>query len=326
MKQLIEKIISGECLSHIESKAFIHSIHDESITIEHIVTVLTCIQFRGIQLPEIIGFREALLELSLPIQLQSENAIDLCGTGGDNKNTFNISTTTSLVLAAMGQQVIKHGNYGVSSNCGSSNVLEALGFEFTTSERKLEVQLAQSQFCFLHAPHFHPTLKKVSEIRKNLGTRTLFNSLGPLVNPVQPSFQLTGTYSLELAKIYQHVLRDIRENFKVVYSLDGYDEFTMTDTTRILGAQTDQSRTSKDYNERAIMPHSLAGGKTIHESAMIVRDILKGKGSFDQNSVIAGNVAEALHCIDESIVKLEAYKEATQFILSGQAAKHFKLN
>ncbi len=326
MIQIIEKIIEGEILNQKESSAFIHAIENENIATEHIVTVLACIQFRGIQLPEIIGFREALLELSNTLQLNTENAIDLCGTGGDGKNTFNISTTTSLVLAAMGKNVIKHGNYGVSSNCGSSNVLEALGFEFTTNEKKFEEHLKNTNFCFLHAPNFHPTLKKVSEIRKNLGVRTIFNSLGPLVNPCQPKFQMTGTYSLELAKIYQHVLRDVRTNFKVIHSLDGYDEFTMTDATRILGVNSDQTRTSNDYLEQAIIPSTLLGGNTIQESAIIVKNILAGKGSRDQNTVIAGNVAEALHCFDDSIIKLEAYQEANQFILSGQAAKHFNLN
>lgn len=325
MKQIVHKILANHYLDYQECSSFIHAIAEESISNEHIIAILTGIQMRGIQLEELKGFRSALLELTVPVQIDS-NAIDLCGTGGDSKNTFNISTTTSMVLAAMNYKVIKHGNYGVSSLCGSSNVLEQLGFSFSNDSSILQDQLDNQNICFLHAPLFHPTMKKVAAIRTNLGIRTLFNSLGPLVNPIQPTHQMTGTYSLELAKIYHHILKEDRTNYKVVYGLDGYDELTLTNTTRILGPGMDQIHSANTFGIQAIIPGALEGGVSLNESAEIVRSILSGKGTEQQTNVIAANVSEAIQCIEPSTQLLDAFQESKSFILSGQAAKHFKFN
>lgn len=325
MKELVEKIIENNYLTKEECRELIYAIAENTIQSEQIVAILVGIQMRGIQLDEIEGFREALLELALPLNI-SNNAIDLCGTGGDGKNTFNISTTTSLVLAAMNYKVIKHGNYGVSSSCGSSNVLEELGFQFSTDENRLQNELDTLNICFLHAPFFHPTLKKVASIRTNLGVRTLFNSLGPLVNPCQPTHQITGTYSLELAKIYQHILKNERSNYKIMYGLDGYDELTLSNSTRLLGKHEDVIRTAKNYNVPPINPVSLKGGDSLFNSARIVKEIISGIGSMEQSNVIAANCAEAITCIDSSISLIDAFKESLRFIRSGQTSKHFKLN
>lgn len=325
MKQIVQKILANHYLDYQECESFIHAIAEESISDEHVIAILTGIQMRGIQLEELKGFRSALLELANPVEIDA-NAIDLCGTGGDSKNTFNISTTTSMVLAAMNYKVIKHGNYGVSSLCGSSNVLEQLGFEFSNDSHILQNQLDQLNICFLHAPLFHPTMKKVAAIRTNLGIRTLFNSLGPLVNPVQPTHQMTGTYSLELAKIYHHILKGERTNYKVVFGLDGYDELTLTNTTRILGSGMDQIRSANTFGIQSILPTQLLGGDSLLDSAKIVRSILSGNGTEQQTNVIAANVAEAIQCIHPTTQLLEAFQEGKSFILSGQAAKHFKFN
>lgn len=325
MKELVEKIIENNYLTKEECRELMYAIAENTIQSEQIVAILVGIQMRGIQLDEIEGFREALLELALPLNI-SNNAIDLCGTGGDGKNTFNISTTTSLVLAAMNYKVIKHGNYGVSSSCGSSNVLEELGFQFSTDENRLQNELDTLNICFLHAPFFHPTLKKVASIRTNLGVRTLFNSLGPLVNPCQPTHQITGTYSLELAKIYQHILKNERSNYKIMYGLDGYDELTLSNSTRLLGKHEDVIRTAKNYNVLPINPVSLKGGDSLFNSARIVKEIISGIGSMEQSNVIAANCAEAITCIDSSISLIDAFKESLRFIRSGQTSKHFKLN
>ena len=325
MKEIVEKIIENNYLTTTECQAIIHSIAEETIHPEQVVAILTGIQFRGIQLEEIQGFRSALLELALPITI-SNNAIDLCGTGGDGKNTFNISTTTSLVMAAMNYKVIKHGNYGVSSSCGSSNVLEELGFRFSNESHTLQNQLDTLNICFLHAPLFHPTLKKVASIRTNLGIRTIFNSLGPLVNPCQPTHQMTGTYSLELAKIYHHVLKNERENYKVMYGLDGFDELTLSNSTRLLGKREDVIRSAKNYNVAPINSERLHGGKTLYHSAKMVKEIIAGKGSEEQTNVIAANCAEAITCINPSIELMDAFNESLTFIRSGQTIKHFKLN
>ena len=274
MKNTLNKIIERQPLTFQEAKNIIYAIAEEKINDSQIVAILVGLQMRGLQLEEIKGFREALLELCLPVELDGSNALDLCGTGGDGKNTFNISTTTSFVVSAMGYQVIKHGNYGVSSSCGSSNVLEELGYTFTNDSKLLNKQLEDSNICFLHAPLFHPTLMKVGPLRKNLGIRTFFNSLGPLVNPVQPKNQLTGTFNLELAKIYQHILKDDRNEFRVVYGMDGYDEFTLTDQTRILGRTSDEYLSANNFSINAVNSESIHSGNSIKNAADIIRSIL----------------------------------------------------
>jgi anthranilate phosphoribosyltransferase len=325
MKNLLEKILDQEFFTEEEAILFIEAIEKDLLNEQQIAGVLVGIQMRGLQLEEIKGFKKALLALSVEVDLPNDEAMDLCGTGGDGKNTFNISTTTSLVLAAMGKKVIKHGNYGVSSLCGSSNVLEELGFTFSANSSELNKSYKEQNIAFLHAPLFHPTMKKVAPIRKKLGIRTLFNAMGPLVNPVQPAYQMTGTFSLELAKMYQHVLKDKRKGYKVVYGLDGYDELTLTDQTRVLSQKSDYIRNSNSFEVESLSQDSLFGGSNIHEAAELVRNISKGSGTAEQTTVVAANVAESLLCFDDSINLGEAFQESKDFILSGQTAKHFKL-
>ena len=322
MKYLLEKILSRATFNEEEAILFIEAVDKELLTVEQIVGILIGIQMRGLHIEEIKGFKKALLALSLPVHLPSENAIDLCGTGGDGKDTFNISTTTSLVLAAMGHKVLKHGNYGVSSICGSSNVIEALGFELTTNPQALEKSYKEKNIAFLHAPLFHPTLKKVSQIRKNLGIRTLFNVMGPLVNPAQPDYQMTGTFSLELALAYQHVLKNQRKSFKIVHGLDGYDELTLTDETRVLSQDNDCVLNARHFNVPKINAFDINGGTTIQEACKIVKDISNGKGSEAQNHVIAANVTEAVR-MKSNDSPIEIFQETISFLKSGQTAKHF---
>ncbi len=326
MKNTLNKIIERQPLTFQEAKNIIYAIAEEKINDAQIVAILVGMQMSGLQLDEIKGFREALLELCLPVQLDASNALDLCGTGGDGKNTFNISTTTSFVVSAMGYKVIKHGNYGVSSSCGSSNVLEELGYTFTNDSKILNKQLEASNICFLHAPLFHPTLMKVGPLRKNLGIRTFFNSLGPLVNPAQPKNQLTGTFNLELAKIYQHILKDDRNEFRVVYGMDGYDELTLTDQTRILGRTSDEYLSANNFSIDAVNSESIHSGNSIKDAADIVRSILRGESSVEKTNVIAANTALALQCYhpNESIQNL--FNEAVSFIRKGETAKFHKIN
>lgn len=325
MKRFLEIIMDKEYFSKNTASEFVHDMGEGTVTDAEIAAILAGIQFRGVSLEELDGFREALLERALKPEIDASGCIDVCGTGGDGKDTFNISTTSAMVLAAMGHKVIKHGNYGVSSSCGSSNVLESLGFQFTSSDAQLNDDLGKNNICFLHAPLFHPTLKKVAPVRKNLGVRTIFNSLGPLVNPVQPSFQLTGTYSLELAKMYQHVLRSNRSAFSVVYAMDGYDEITLTDSARILAKDNDSILASEHFGKKNINAHSLKSGGTIEQAAKILVSIARGKGSDAQTDVVAANVATAIRTIDSTNNIKDAFNEAQQFIRSGQTAKHFSL-
>ncbi|XOV69066.1 MAG: anthranilate phosphoribosyltransferase [Fluviicola sp.] len=324
MKRFLEIIMDKEYFTREVASEFIHAIGEGSISDGEIAAILAGIQFRGVSLDELDGFREALLKRALKPEIDSENCIDVCGTGGDGKDTFNISTTSALVLAAMGYKVIKHGNYGVSSSCGSSNVLESLGFQFKTNSKDLSHDLERTNICFLHAPLFHPTLKKVAPVRKQLGVRTIFNSLGPLVNPVQPSYQLTGTYSLELAKMYQHVLRPNRKSFSVVYAMDGYDEITLTDSARLLENDNDSMVSAESFGETVVNSEQLKSGGTIDKASEILRSIASGNGSETQTKVVAANVATAIQTMTPQTSLRDAYVEAHQFILSGQTAKHFK--
>lgn len=326
MKHLLDKILDNEIFTKEDGYQFIHAINDGALTNESIAGILVGIQMRGIQLQELIGFRQALLELSITPDLEKDSAIDLCGTGGDGKDTFNISTTSSLILAAMGKKVIKHGNYGVSSVCGSSNVLEEIGFTFSNDNAELQRSLKEKNICFLHAPLFHPAMKKVAPIRRNLGVRTIFNALGPLVNPVQPSHQLTGTYSLELARIYQHVLKDERTDFRVVYGMDGYDEITLTDSTRTLGKYRDEIIEAQNFGAQKLQPEELYSGASTKEAAKILVSILNGNGTNAQNSVVASNVAMTFQTFNPGAELSDQYAQSLDFIKSGQAAKHFNLN
>lgn len=319
MNYLLNKLLHHEHLTFKEASSFMFSIEAEEYTPEKISGMLMLIQMRGAQLDEMRGFRSALLELSNRIELDSDQAIDLCGTGGDGKNTFNISTTTSFVLAAMGKKVIKHGNYGVSSLCGSSNVLEELGVEFTQDAGELQRQLDERNICFLHAPLFHPTMKKVAPIRRNLGVRTIFNNLGPLVNPAQPKFQLTGTYSLELARMYQHLLRNERTDYRVLYGMDGFDELSLTDDTRVLGPSSEEVFNASSFECSPIQLSEIKGGRTIHDAAITLTNIMKGNGSQAQNSVVAANTAVALQLYHPTTHLKELYSEALHFIESGNA-------
>jgi len=326
MKRFIEIIMDKDFFSRETAAAFIHAIGENKLSEQEIAAVLFGIELRGVTLEELNGFREALLERALKPDLETENSIDVCGTGGDGKDTFNISTTAALVLAAMGYKVIKHGNYGVSSSCGSSNVLESLGFEFSQNNKSLSSDLKANNICFLHAPLFHPTLKNVSHTRKNLGVRTIFNSLGPLVNPVQPPFQLTGTYSLELAKMYQHILRPNREGFSVAFAMDGYDEITLTDTARLLSKDNDQIVSPAQFGTKPVSTSLLKSGGSVNKAAKVLRDIVKGNGTEAQTRVVAANVATAIRTIKPETKLSDAFDETLSFIRSGQTAKHFNLS
>ena len=323
MKQLLNKIIAQESFSFEESKDLIYAIENETVNQETLAGILIGFQIKGLDVQEVSGFRKALLELCTPIEIESEHAIDLCGTGGDGKNTFNISTTSSLILAAMGRKVIKHGNYGVSSVSGSSNVLEAIGFSFQKESGELQRSLDDKNICFLHAPLFHPTLKKAAGARGNLGVRTLFNCLGPLVNPAQPKYQLTGTYSLELAKTYQHILKNERNDYRIVFGMDGYDEITLTDSTRVLGKYNDQIVNSSSFDSRVLEPIDINGGSTVDEAAKILMNILKGQGTYAQSTSVSANVAMGLQLYSPNESLLDLFNESKRFIASGQAAKHF---
>jgi anthranilate phosphoribosyltransferase len=326
MNELFHKVLQNHSLIEDDCEMLIDAIDKDLINEYQLAGILTTLHLRGEKLSEISGFRSALLKRSVVPELDGSDAIDMCGTGGDGKNTFNISTTSSFVMAAMGYKVIKHGNYGVSSSCGSSTVVEALGLKLTADQKELQKDLSNKNLCFLHAPLFHPTMKKVGQLRQKLGIRTIFNSLGPLVNPVQPAYQQTGTFSLELARSYAYVLRSERKRFIVFHGMNGYDELTLCDTTRAIGSQEDRILEPKDYLLPKILPDSIHSASTPHENASLIRSILKGEGSEEQTNVIAANVTEAQLLYHPRSNREEIFRETKKYIRSGYAAKHFKLS
>jgi len=323
MKHILDKIITRAHLDKTEAYNCMLAIGNGTLNDAQTVALITGIQMRGLQLDELNGFREAILELALPMHFDVGDSIDVCGTGGDGKNTFNISTATAFVLAGMGYKVVKHGNYGVSSLCGSSNVLENLGYTFTNDRDTLQKQLDSANICFMHAPLFHPALKAVAPLRKALGIATFFNSMGPLVNPANPTHQLSGTYSLELARQYQHALRKERKEFTVLHGMDGFDELTFIGVTRVLGQQRDELIEGSPLKS-TIKLSEISGGDTVDAAAKLLASLLQGKGTKQQNTVLAGNVALALQTFHPEKSFEAAFAKAHEAVLSGNAINPLK--
>jgi anthranilate phosphoribosyltransferase len=279
---------------------------------------MTVYLMRSITIDELHGFRDALLELSMPIDLGADT-LDIVGTGGDGKNTFNISTLSCFIVAGAGKKVAKHGNYGASSISGASNVMEKLGYVLSGDPSKLKKELDATHFCFLHAPAFHPALKTVGPIRKNLGIRTFFNMLGPLVNPAAPAFQLVGVYSPEMARIYNYLLQETGKPFTIVHSLDGYDEISLTSDAKIITREGEKIMTPEQLGKRSVSPSDIFGGNSVDEAAGIFLKIIKGEGTWAQNAVVLANAAMALHGTNSYHDYEEAYATAVESLESGKA-------
>jgi len=274
---------------------------------------------RSITIDELQGFRDALLELCVRIDLNGYEVIDIVGTGGDGKNTFNISTLACFIVAGTGQKVAKHGNYGASSISGASNVMEQLGFKFKNDKDRLKKEVDEANICFLHAPMFHPALKTVAPIRKNLGIRTFFNMLGPMVNPAFPKFQLVGVYNLEMARIYNYLLQQTLGTFTIIHGVDGYDEISLTSDTKVITNQGERVMTPEQLGKRMVMASDIHGGNSTEEAAKIFVRILKGDGSWAQNAVVLANAAMALHCTGSYRSYDDAYAAAVESLESGKA-------
>jgi len=260
-----------------------------------------------------------LLELCVKADFSEFDTIDIVGTGGDGKNTFNISTLACFIVAGTGQKVAKHGNYGASSISGSSNVMEQLGYKFKNENSTLKRELDEAGICFLHAPLFHPALKTVGPIRKNLAMRTFFNMLGPMVNPASPTYQLVGVYSLEMARIYNYLLQLSGKPFTIIHSLDGYDEISLTNDTKVITNEGEKIMTPEQLGKRMVSPQDISGGNSVEEAAKIFTTILKGEGTWAQNAVVLANAAMALHCTGNFNTYNDAYNAAVESLESGKA-------
>ncbi|SDX09389.1 anthranilate phosphoribosyltransferase [Flavobacterium degerlachei] len=307
-------------LSKEEAKNVLVNISNGSYNPSQISAFLTVYMMRSISIEELAGFREALLELCIRVDLSAYNAIDLCGTGGDGKDTFNISTLASFVAAGAGIKVAKHGNYGVSSISGSSNVMEKLGIKFSNENDFLERSIDQAGICVLHAPLFHPAMKNVGPIRKELAVKTFFNMLGPMVNPSFPKNQLVGVFNLELARMYAYLYQNTDVNFTILHSLDGYDEVSLTSPTKIITSSMEGMLSHESFDVRLLSQSEIEGGKTIDESAQMFTDIISGKGTEAQNNVVCANAAMAIATVTKCS-PLEGFEQAKESLLSGKGLK-----
>lgn len=320
MKNLLLKLIECQKLTFDESRELMHGIAHNEVNEAQIASVLTAFIIRSVSIEELSGFRQALLDLAVKVNLNNGYGIDLCGTGGDGKNTFNISTASAFVVAAAGYPVIKHGNYGATSVSGSSNVMEYLGYKFSNDEGKLQKELDMAGICFLHAPLFHPALKAVGPTRKQLGVKTFFNILGPLVNPANPQYQISGVYSTEVGRIYSYFLQSADRNYLVLHSLDGYDEISLTSPVRIFSRKGEKVMNLADNGFLKVTLSDISGGKDIRESAEIFISVLENRASREQHSVILANSAMAITCIDETKTLADSMEIAGEAIRSGKAA------
>lgn len=318
MKHVLNRLINHENISADEAKQILINISKGDYNQSQIAAFLTIFMMRTVTLEELKGFRDALLELCIPVDLSAYNPIDLCGTGGDGKDTFNISTLSSFVTAAAGVPVAKHGNYGVSSACGSSNVLESLGVKFSNDVDFLERAIATTGICVLHAPLFHPAMKNVAPIRRELGVKTFFNMLGPMVNPAFPKNQMVGVFSLELLRLYNYLYQGTDKNYSIVHDLGGYDEISLTNVVKIVSNQSEVLFSAEDLGLKNNTQEAIFGGNTIADASKIFKTIISGNGSEAQNNVVCTNAGLAI-ATAKKIPHKDGFEMAKEALYSGKA-------
>jgi anthranilate phosphoribosyltransferase len=324
MKEILKYLFEHKTLSREKAKQILVNISKGIYSDAEIASFTTVYLMRSITIPELLGFRDALIELCVPVNLKPFNVLDIVGTGGDGKNTFNISTLSCFIVAGAGQKIAKHGNYGASSISGASNVMEAHGYKFSSDNKKLSEEVDKANICFMHAPLFHPALKVVGPIRKNLGVRTFFNMLGPMVNPALPAVQVIGVYNLEMARIYSYLLQQSNARFTIVHGLDGYDEISLTSDTKIITNDGEKIFSAEALGKRIVSPQDIYGGSSADEAAKIFLKILKGEGSWAQNAVVIANAAIALSSTGNFSDYENCYELAVESLESGKAYQSFK--
>ena len=325
MKNLLKDLYNHKIMNKDEAKNALILLTNGTANASQISSFLTIFLMRDITSEELDGFREAMIELSININIDGSELIDLCGTGGDGKDTFNISTVSSFVVAGAGIKVAKHGNYGVSSSCGSSNIISHLGHKFSNDVDTLRYTLEKSNICFLHAPLFHPSLKNISPIRGELGVKTFFNMLGPMVNPIQPKNQLVGVFNSNIFRLYSHIYSKSDKNYCIVHSIDGYDEISLTSPFKLFSNHSDIMLEPKDLNFDNIEPLSLSGGKNIDESLKIFLNVLKNKGKKEQIDSVLANSGLAIYCAKKLSSINDGVDLARESLESGKAYNCLKL-
>ena len=325
MKQILTKLFDHQPLTHAEAHAAMRQLGEGGANPAETAAFLAVYRMRPIPVAELAGFRQALLDLSRDPELGTHDVLDIVGTGGDGKNTLNISTLACFVVAGAGEKVAKHGNFGVSSVSGASNVLAHFGYDFEAGADQLRRQLDRAGICFLHAPAFHPAMRHAGPIRRELGLRTFFNILGPLVNPARPNAQLLGVFSLELQRLYHYLMQPTGARYAVVHALDGYDELALTGPAKVVSSFAgEQLLTPETLGLAACAAHDLAGGSTAAAAADLFREVLEGRSTPAQRNVATANAALALQCVRPGLGWEEALAQARESLDSGAAKKAFE--
>ena len=317
MKELLQELFKGKRLSFEEAKEVLLDVGKGNSNNSLISSFLTVFMMRGIEGQELEGFRSAMLELCNPIDLGDIKTMDMCGTGGDGKNTFNVSTTSSFVVAAAGIKVAKHGNYGVSSGVGSSNVIEYLGYAFKGDQEALKFEIEHAGITFFHAPLFHPAMRFVGPVRKELGLKTFFNMIGPLVNPSKPNFQLTGVYDPSILPLYDHVLKNNLERYAILHSVDVYDEISLTSDFHMYSHNGIQMLSPSDLGLNRLQPEDIGGGDTVEYAAEVLTNVLSGKGTKAQHEVVAANAGIAISVAKDVNIR-QGVEEALDIVNEGK--------
>ncbi len=324
MKETLQYLFDGNTLTTKEAEEILIKIGSDNYSEIEISSFLTVFLMRPITAGELKGFRDALLKMAVPVDLSEFKTIDVCGTGGDEKNTFNVSTLTAFVLAGAGYKVAKHGNYGVSSSCGSSNLLEYFGYKFSNNPRKLKAEIENTGITFLHAPLFHPAMKYVAPVRRTLKVKTFFNKLGPMVNPSSPQNQLVGVYGMNVLELYKKVYENSGINYTILHALDGYDEISLTGEVAFVSHGVEGKWTPADFGLATLKPTDLHGGETVEKAARIFRNVLENKGTKAQESAVLANAAVGIKTISPEKNLAECIDIARESVHSGKALESFK--
>jgi len=323
MREILNYLFEYKRLTKQEAEDILTEITGGKLSDAEIASFITVFNMRTISIDELEGFRNALLKTALPIDLSGFNTIDLCGTGGDGKDTFNISTLAAFVAAGAGATVAKHGNYAASSGCGSSNVMEHLGYKFSNIHDRLRTELDQCGITFLHAPLFNPAMKNVAQVRRALRLKTFFNMLGPMVNPGRPQNQVVGVFSLELARMYNYLYQKSNVNYCIIHSLDGYDEISLTGDFKVLTNKLDRILSPGNLGMELVKAEDLAGSGNVPGTAEIFMDVLEGRGTIAQNSVVLSNAAMALATYFPGKGIEQCLEEAKSSLIDGKALRIF---
>ena len=324
MKEILAHLFEYKSFTRKEAYDILTNIATGKYDSHQIAAFMTIYGMRSIRVEELGGFRDAMYDLCNKLDFDGYDLIDMCGTGGDGKNTFNISTLSSFVVAGAGYKVAKHGNVGVSSGCGSSNVMESLGYTFTADSDALKKQLDEANICFLHAPLFHPAMKTVAPIRRALGVKTFFNMLGPLTNPANPKFQSVGVFNLELARLYAYLYQNSNKQYSIIHSMDGYDEISLTGDFKVINNAGENYYTVEELGFQPVAAADLAGGDQVEESAHTFKKIIQGEGTDVQNNVVMSNAAFAIKTFHPEKSFADCYYEAEASLLGLKAEQSLK--